>query len=161
MSLNVQFLLTNWSYLEYNKFLTLLAGRKFREAGYLVEKVVVDWTVFDTVPEGAEHPMNHLPLEDASAIIQALQFKTKEYVESLDVENDVVIDTSKWNWDSFIVFQGHVEEGRIDKAIEMMLQVARLKKGHPKKGDVVNCIQGMALFQALSAKITRIFSGGN
>ena len=161
MSLNVTFILTNWSYSDYNKFLNLFANRKFREAGYLVEQVVADWTVFETVPEGAEHPMNHLPLEDASAIIHALQAKTKEYVDSLDVDSDVVIDISKWTWDSFNVFQGHVEEDRIEKAIEMMLQVARLKRGHPKKGDTLNCIQGMALFSALSKKIARVFSGGN
>lgn len=161
MSLNVQFLLTNWTYIEYNKFLTLFTSRKFREAGYLVEKVVVDWSVFDSVPEGAEHPLNHLSLEDASAIIHALQTKSKEYVDNLDVENDVIIDISKWTWDSFNVFQDHVEEGRIEKAIDMMLIVARLKKGHPKKDDVLNAVQGMALFQALSKKIARVFSGGN
>jgi len=161
MSLNVTFILTNWSYVDYNKFLNLFSNRKFREAGHLVEKVVADWSVFETVPEGATHPMNYLPLEDASAIIHALQAKTTEYVESLDVENDIIVDISKWNWDSFNIFQGHVENNRLDKAIEMMLQVARFKKGHPKKGTELNCIQGMALFSALSAKIARVFSGGN
>ena len=157
---HVNFILSNWTYLQYNEFLNKFQQRDFRGAGYLVEDVVADWSAFD-IPEAAEHPIDHLSLEDASAIIHALQAKTKEYTDGLDFENDVIVDLSKWKWNDFNVFQDLVRQGNIEKAIDMMLDVARLKKGHPKKDEPLNAVQGIALFAALTKKIQRVFSGGN
>jgi hypothetical protein len=161
MSQNVNFILSDWTYSEYNEFLNAFSQRDFRGAGYLVEKVVADWSAFEDVPTDALHPIDHLTLEDATAVIHALQSKTKEYTDALDIDADVTVDLSKWKWHDFNVFQELVQANNIDKAIEMMLQVARLKKGHPKKGQPLNAVQGIVLFAALTDKIRRVFSGGN
>ena len=157
---HVNFILSNWTYQEYNQFIELYNNRKFREAGYLAEKVVADWSAFDIVPD-TEHPIDNLSFEDSAAVLLAIQHKTIEYVESLDVEKDVIIDMTKWKWYDFNHFTELVATGKIDAAVDMMRDVARLKRGNPKANEPLNAIQGICMMQALTNRIRRVFSGGN
>ncbi len=159
--MHVNFVLTNWTYQQYNDFLTAFAQQNFREAGHLAESVIADWSVFDDIPEAAEHPFDHLSLDDAYAVIIAIQQKTKEYTESLDVDKDIAVDLTKWKWNDFNKFKEYVSEGDLDSAVSMMREVTRLKKGNPKKGEPLNAVQGIVMFSALQEHIRRIFTGGN
>lgn len=156
----LNFVLSNWTYKEYNEFVSLYAQRNFRQAGHLAEKIVADWSPFG-ISADVEHPIDHLSFEDSAAVLLAIQVKTKEYVESLDYESDVIIDLSKWKWNDFNRFSDVVETGKVDVALEMLRGVCRLKKGNPKASEELNAVQGMAMMAALTDKIKRVFSGGN
>lgn len=159
--MNVNFKLSDWTYMEYNEFLSAFGKQDFRGAGHLIEKIVKDWSAFDNVPADAEHPFDHMALEDATALIHAIQANAKAYVDELDTSEDVTVDLSKWRWLEFNIFQEAISGGNTKKAVEMMLEVTRLKKGHPKSIDTLNAVQGMVLMQALSQKIQKVFSAKN
>lgn len=163
MTQNVNFVLTNWTYAEYDRFVKLFSEQKFQEAGYLAEKLVVDWTAFEDVPAKAEHPIDHLSFDDAIAVITAITYKIKEYTKSIDVEKELEVDTKKWKWNDFTVFQNKATSGDLEGACNMMLQVVRFKaKGAtPKKFEDINAVQGVLMFEALMKAVGRNFSGGN
>lgn len=159
--MKVNFKLSDWTYMEYNEFLNSFSNQKFREAGHLIEKIVKDWSMFEGIPTDALHPFDHLPLEDATAMIHAIQNNAKSYIDELDTSDDVTVDLSNWKWHDFNIFQEAISNNNTEKAVNMMLEVSRLKKGHPKSIETLNAVQGMVLMQALSLKIQKVFSAKN
>lgn len=157
--MNVQYNLANWSYAQYNEYIRLIGESKFREAGYMVELLIVDWERIEGADPKAKHPIDTLPMEVSVAIVLQVRESIKDYVESLG-DDDIIVDLSKWSWDDFNKFKDYTsKEETLDKAIQMMRQVVRLK-GLTQKAEL-NALHGNAMMKALTDKIGRVFSGGN
>lgn len=150
--------LHQWTYAEFNEFIRASSSGNTRQAGYLLEKVINDWSLYE-VPEDMEHPFDHLLFEtEAVPLIQAVSAAITEYSKEIDI-SPVTVDTSKWRWSDFNHFREVSETGNVAEIEKLLHQVCSMRG--VKRDQPLIATAGILMMSALTKKVTQVFSGKN